>query len=580
MEIVDRESIKVPNSLIVSGLSSTSTDDELGDYLKQYGKIRRTIDIDDEESEFNGQTIVEFESGVAVQALEPILPLHRTSSANPSIIYHVKALASVYSSTTGTATTHTFLSELKSIAKMSGKPFEDILHEELSRITKSFAEEAPVAEVEAVQEPTIQLSTEIAMTPSQTARAESHLTLTHTGQSPFLSELKLPSPEGQPLTQTTAPMGSPGVAETIRSFSLPPDHLSTPEVQRVVVEHVVKSTEIAAQLHSHVKLRTFSGRVPFPNHEVDYDTWRSSVEFYLNDSTVSQPQLLRKMVDSLLPPAANVVKSLGLRATPRAHLDLLDSAYATVEDGDELFAKFLNTHQNSGERPSAYLHRLQTYLNEVVKKRAVSTRDADKQLLKQFCRGCWNDTLIATLQLEQRQSTPPTFSEFLLMLRTEENKQAAKVSRMKHHLGLPKAKAQASVQAVCTSEVNDFDMQTQDDRMPSLIEQIQKQITSMQAQIAALSAVKGDKSVRPKMTKMQKAKPSQSQPNSQRDSLAQQTTPRPRPWYCFRCGEDGHIATSCSSPPNRTLVEAKKEELKEKQKAWDKENTSDSTLNS
>lgn len=195
-------------------------------------------------------------------------------------------------------------------------------------------------------------------------------------------------------------------------------------------------------------------------------------------------------------------------------------------------------------------------------------------------RGCWNNTLIATLQLEQRQSTPPTFSEFLLMLRTKEDKQAAKVSRMKHHLGFPKAKAQASIQAVCTSEMNDFDMQIQDNRMPSLIEQIQKQITSMQAQIAALSAIKGDKSVRPKTTKMQKAKPSQSQPNGQRESLAQQTTPRPRPWYCFRCREDGHIATSCSSPPNQTLVEAKKEELKEKQKAWDKENTSNGTLNS
>lgn len=293
---------------------------------------------------------------------------------------------------------------------------------------------------------------------------------------------------------------------------------------------------MAAQLHLHVKLRTFSGRVPFPNHEVNYDTWRSSVEFYLTDSTVSQPQLLRKMVDSLLPPAVHVVvKSLGPRATPCAYLDLLDSAYATVEDGDELFAKFLNTHQNSGEKPSDYLHRLQSCLNEVVKKKAVSTRDADKQLLKQFCRGCWDNILIATLQFEQRQSIPPTFSEFLLMLRTED-KQAAKVSRMKHHLGFPKAKAQASIQALRTSEMNDFGMQIQDNRMASLIEQIQKQITSMQAQIAALSAFKGDKSVKPKTTKMQKAKPSQSQPNGQKEPLAQRTTPRPRPWYCFRCG--------------------------------------------
>lgn len=231
MEIVEREGIKVPNSLIVSGLSGTPTDDEIGDYLKQYGKISRKIDIDDVLLEFNGQAIVEFESGAAVQALEPILPLHRTSSANPSITHHVKTLASVYSSKAGTETTHTFLSELKSIAKMSGKLFEEILQEELTRITKSFAEKAPVAGVEVIQEPTIQLQTENALTPSQTARGESHLTQTQTEQSPCIRKLKVTSPEVQPLPQTTAPLGSPGVAETIRSFSLPSDHLSTPKVQ-------------------------------------------------------------------------------------------------------------------------------------------------------------------------------------------------------------------------------------------------------------------------------------------------------------------------------------------------------------
>ena len=576
MEIVEKESIKVPNSLIISGLSETSVDEEIADYLKQYGKVSRIVDIRDELSEFNGQAIIEFESGDAVQALEPILPLHRTSSSDPTVVHHVKTLASVYSSKAGTETTHTFLSELKSIAKMSGKSFENILQEELTRITRSLAKEAPVVEIKAVHAPTMQLQTENA---SHTARAESHFTQTQTEQSPCITDLKLTTPEAQPLNQSTSPLVSPGVAETGRSFSLPLDQLSSPEVQRVVVEHVVKSTEIAAQIQSHVKLRTFSGRVPFPNHEVDYDTWRSSVEFYLTDSTVSQSQLVRKMVDSLLPPATHVVKSLGPRATPRTYLDVLDSAYATVEDGDELFAKFLNTHQNSGEKPSDYLHRLQSHLNEVVKKGVVSTCDADKQLLKQFCRGCWNNSLIATLQLEQRQRNPPTFSEFLLMLSTEEDKQAAKVSRMKHHLGLSKAKAQANTQAVCTSEVSEFGMPIQDNRMPSLIEQLQKQISSMQAQIAALSVVKGDTSVKPKMTKTKKANPSQAKPTGFKQSLTQQTAQRPRPWYCFKCGEDGHIATSCNNPPNPTLVEAKREELKEKQKAWDRENTHNGTLN-
>lgn len=46
-----------------------------------------------------------------------------------------------------------------------------------------------------------------------------------------------------------------------------------------------------------------------------------------------------------------------------------------------------------------------------------------------------------------------------------------------------------------------------------------------------------------------------------------------RPWYCFRCGEDGHIAPYCCGDPNPELVEAKKKELKEKLQLWEKANS-------
>ena len=46
-------------------------------------------------------------------------------------------------------------------------------------------------------------------------------------------------------------------------------------------------------------------------------------------------------------------------AVPRAeslsggdYVKLLDSAYGVVEDGDEIFARFLNTNQNAGEKSS------------------------------------------------------------------------------------------------------------------------------------------------------------------------------------------------------------------------------------
>lgn len=349
------------------------------------------------------------------------------------------------------------------------------------------------------------------------------------------------------------------LGKSAHSFKPSPTHLSPPEVQHVVVEHIVKSNDLSSQYHSSFKLRPFSGKVSCSNFEVDYDTWRSSVEFHLADPTISSAQLVRIIVDSLLPPAASVVKSLGPHSDPQAYLDLLDSAYAAVVDGDELFAQFLNLNQNSGEKPSSYLHRLHTVLSKVVKMKAIPSGDADKQLLKQFCRGCWNNSLISTLQLEQKKNHPPTFAEPLLLLRTEEDKQAAKVNRMKQRLGFSKPKVQSQAHNACFSDSTDSNLPGSVDAPPPPFEQIQKQIVNLQAQIAALICLKEGKADKNKATK-KKNKPKEGAASEKHPLVKPVPAKRPKPWYCFRCGEDGHIANNCNDPPNPTLVSTKRKE--------------------
>lgn len=59
--------------------------------------------------------------------------------------------------------------------------------------------------------------------------------------------------------------------------------LNPPEVQRYVVEHVVRSGDGSMHLNPSQRLITFSGKVPMPAHEMDFDTWRSGVEMVLKD---------------------------------------------------------------------------------------------------------------------------------------------------------------------------------------------------------------------------------------------------------------------------------------------------------
>lgn len=77
-------------------------------------------------------------------------------------------------------------------------------------------------------------------------------------------------------------------------------------------------------------------------------------------------------------------------------------------------------------------------LNLAVKRGGVSAADLNRHLLTQLCRRCWDNSLISDLQLKQRKANPPSSPELLLLLRTEEDHEAAKTLHMKQHLGAVK----------------------------------------------------------------------------------------------------------------------------------------------
>lgn len=87
------------------------------------------------------------------------------------------------------------------------------------------------------------------------------------------------------------------------------------DVQRVVVEHIVKhgSPSYAPTVK---EPRPFSGNFPKPPSEVDYSVWRLRAKQVLNDSTLSEGQQRRALLDSLHTPALNVALGIGPQAPP------------------------------------------------------------------------------------------------------------------------------------------------------------------------------------------------------------------------------------------------------------------------
>lgn len=49
----------------------------------------------------------------------------------------------------------------------------------------------------------------------------------------------------------------------------------------------------------------------------------------------------------------------------------------------------------------------------VVKRWDILACKTEKHLIKQFCHGCWNKTVITNLQLEGKKDNPPSFTELL-----------------------------------------------------------------------------------------------------------------------------------------------------------------------
>lgn len=371
MEIVNRENIKVQNSVIVSGITLSELDQELEACLQKYGSIKRNLLIDNPESEYHRTAIVEFVCESAMSNLEPSLPMEIQSTQDTNVVFHVRSLGSVYASAVSSSATEGYLESLQAIAQASGKSLQDVLQIELQKISvlKFPANESPRPGTPAEVIPE-----------SENPAKES---------TPVKSHYQLRSPDTS-------------VADTI-SLNLPTCALNPPGIQRVVMEHVVKTSDAVSSSHAVFRLKAFSGRSPRPSTEPDFDTWRASVDFLLNDVSLSDLHKTRRILDSLPPPASDVVRHVGPDALPAQCLELLESVYGSVEDGDELLVKFISALQNQGEKPSTYLHRLHVMLSATIRRGGVTEAERNRCLLKQFCRGCWDNSLIADLQLDGKK---------------------------------------------------------------------------------------------------------------------------------------------------------------------------------
>lgn len=188
-------------------------------------------------------------------------------------------LGSVYTPTSCSAAE--CLKKLQVIASANGESLQHVLERELTRVR---ADESPRAKPGLEHRPLeSNLPTCATSTPQRSEGCQSPSVLRTESKNQVKESIDIASPHCSNDPDVSS-------AETI-SLKFPMTAVHPPGIQRVIMEHVVRTSDPVSPHNASLS--------PRPSNEPDFDTWRASVDHLLNDPSLSESYKTLKILDSL-----------------------------------------------------------------------------------------------------------------------------------------------------------------------------------------------------------------------------------------------------------------------------------------
>lgn len=292
----------------------------------------------------------------------------------------------------------------------------------------------------------------------------------------------------------------------------------------------------------------------------------------------------RRILESLKGPALEIIQAVRMLNPDTSlmeYIQAIDSIFGTSESAEDLYLSFRSLYQKPGERLSEFLRRLERLLSKVVQRGGLPVDAIDKVRLEQLIKGATeSDLMLLQLNLRDRRDKPPSFLSLLKEIREEEQLEMTRQSHKKpthrqtvHTVRVGKEtesdacddlKAEVQeLKAKLSEQLNKPPQSSSDDHVAkgfkekqkakkeinSEMQLLRKEVKALQQQISVMSVKpqfnSRDTSKYPRYDSASNHKPPQFPVQPKKESAD---------YFCYRCGEDAHIASKCNNPENAQKV--------------------------
>uniref|UniRef100_A0A3B4FPR7 Paraneoplastic antigen Ma-like C-terminal domain-containing protein n=1 Tax=Pundamilia nyererei TaxID=303518 RepID=A0A3B4FPR7_9CICH len=331
---------------------------------------------------------------------------------------------------------------------------------------------------------------------------------------------------------------------------------------RAVSELMVRTNK-QPESHPYRCLRTFSRVSPTPAGEEALDTWLEQATLLVDEGECSDKEKRRRILESLKGPALEIIQAM----------QAIETIFGSVQSAEDLYLSFRALHQQPGEHLSEFLRRLERSLVKVVQGGGLPVSAANKARLEQLVEGSTSELMLLQLKIREQMENPPSFLNLLREVMEEEGRQAAKqsqttskchqrvrtvqVEKEKESEAVTQSELQAQIQELRAQleERNHSGIQPLSDCTFKPPTEKQKQKSDSQSEIRSLR--KQVKALEHKMSVMAVKSTSDPPQEHSTQSRRHKAASCPKPasfkasssresdeYFCYKCGENGHIATS------------------------------------